>query len=213
MSQPVVSVDGHGRGGTMKDMTPMAEMTPVAGDRPFTRIEPERFARLPPAYQKRYALYEDWVGAIGEGNLRRIEELRDALEAPDDTDEDGYRRENVAEMVQRVGQAIRFARVSAGFTLEAVSQSSGIARSQLSRIERGRSAARVDQLVKIARSLRMPFMALLEHNDIRVCLQCGIRWQSHLRVCPDSGFVPPVMKSPFRGEPARGNRDDGPGLS
>ncbi|MCA1833690.1 MAG: helix-turn-helix domain-containing protein [Actinomycetota bacterium] len=182
------------------------------------RVEPERFAQLPKYIQDMYGKYEDWISAIGRVSLAKIEadaalmreadeewrredERRAACEVLGVHPDYGLERERSAdEVVKRIGQALRFERVMAGFTIESLARATGLSSATISRIERATRPARMDELAQIAHSLGKSIGAIFEKHDGRVCWRCKIPWRSHVRMCPDAGLIEPVVGNRFRGD-------------
>jgi transcriptional regulator with XRE-family HTH domain len=69
------------------------------------------------------------------------------------------------EWTESVGANLRRHRVRRGYSLARLAERSGVSRSKLSQIERGRSAAAINVLWKIAHALELPFSALLDQTE------------------------------------------------
>jgi len=66
------------------------------------------------------------------------------------------------EAIERIGQNVFGIRRHAGFSQELLAQRSGLHRTEISLIERGRRVPRIDTLLKIVGSLETPIEAFVE---------------------------------------------------
>lgn len=92
--------------------------------------------------------------------------IADEPEAPTDSDAWLYTSsaENApnADLAPLVGANLRRLRTKRGLSLERLAQASGVSRAMLGQIELGQSAPTINVVWKIARSLEVPFSALLK---------------------------------------------------
>lgn len=71
----------------------------------------------------------------------------------------------------QIGQRIRAVRRAQRLTVDSLAQASGLTRSFLSKVERGRSTASVAALLRIAQALSIPLSALFETSSTRQVLR------------------------------------------
>jgi transcriptional regulator with XRE-family HTH domain len=66
---------------------------------------------------------------------------------------------------QQFGANVRRARIAAGLTQEGLSQRSGLALSEISRLENGQRDPRLSTIIRLAAGLALPAAALLDQVD------------------------------------------------
>jgi transcriptional regulator with XRE-family HTH domain len=86
-----------------------------------------------------------------QGGGETIRPLRDATEATD--------------LTPILGANLRRLRIRRGLSLERLARASGVSRAMLGQIELGQSTPTINVVWKIARSLSVPFSALISHNE------------------------------------------------
>src|SRR3954470_20266277 len=73
--------------------------------------------------------------------------------------------DSVADLTPIVGANLRRLRVKRGLSLERMAKASGVSRAMLGQIELGHSTPTINVVWKIARSLAVPFSALISHRS------------------------------------------------
>jgi transcriptional regulator with XRE-family HTH domain len=71
------------------------------------------------------------------------------------------------DLAPTVGRNLRKLRVKRGLSLEKLSKASGVSRAMLGQVELGQSAPTINVLWKIARSLEVPFSALISAEEVK----------------------------------------------
>ncbi len=85
----------------------------------------------------------------------------------------GDAADNAEEAAAEVGARIRTVRRARRMTIEAAAEASGLTKSFLSKVERGRSTPSVAALLRIAEALDIPLASLFENNATRNVLRSG----------------------------------------
>jgi transcriptional regulator with XRE-family HTH domain len=146
------------------------------------RQDPE-FRALPSTWQRLLADIPHWRSEVG-AYLAEILVDR-GLAAPDGIERSPANSSLAVRPVDvRLGRSIRFRRCRRRLSLRELSSATGIHNTALSRIERGRQSARIDQLAVIASGLDCSISDLIEGADPIGLTCCGRQRVEHLRVCP-----------------------------
>lgn len=81
--------------------------------------------------------------------------------------------DHAVESAAEVGPRIKTIRLARRMTIEALADASGLTKSFLSKVERGRSTPSVAALLRIAAALEIPLANLFENNATRHLLRAG----------------------------------------
>lgn len=81
--------------------------------------------------------------------------------------------DQAAQAAAGVGQRIKAVRRSRRLTIEAVAESSGLTKSFLSKVERGRATASVAALQRVSQALGIPMSSLFENSSTRQVMRAG----------------------------------------
>lgn len=80
---------------------------------------------------------------------------------------------DAAQTASEVGQRIKAVRRAQQMTIESLADASGLTKSFLSKVERGRSTASVAALLRVSAALGIPLSSLFENSSTRTVLRAG----------------------------------------
>jgi DNA-binding Xre family transcriptional regulator len=152
--------------------------------------DPE-FLALPAAWRRILANVAEWRREVGRHHLTEILEEHTSPRAAvvDDDVVDVFGAS--------LGRVIRHRRIRRGLPVRLLASTAGMDTATLSRIERGRRSARVDQLVAIAGALGCSVVDLVEGADGTECAHCSARRVEHMRLCPRGDPIRIVARDAF----------------
>ncbi len=78
-----------------------------------------------------------------------------------------------AQTASEVGQRIKAVRRAQRMTIESLAEASGLTKSFLSKVERGRSTASVAALLRVSEALGLPLSSLFENSSTRTVLRAA----------------------------------------